>query len=76
MSDVKMVRAIQKEWAGTGTYNIGFLDEFSRADETQFYAESPEEMADLLTDFFAENGIDDPAGQNIEYLEMVSDKNI
>ena len=75
MSDTKMVRRIQEEWTGTGTYNIGFLNEFSR-DETQFYAESPAEMADLLTDFFAENGIDDPTGQNIEYLEMVSDENI
>ena len=67
-----MDKIIEKEWDGKGTYNIGFTSD-NHEDETQFYAESVDEMIELLLDFFRENPYDNA---EIVYLEKISGKNV
>lgn len=78
-----MLEAINVWWEGAGTYEVGFdCVNLDNEDETEFYAESPQDLADLVEKFFVENNINEPDNpywnmwDGLTYAYKVSDKNI
>lgn len=82
-SPTSMLEAIEMWWDGAGTYEVGFdCAALDSEDEIEFYAETPQELADLVEDFFLENSIYEPDNpywnmwDGLTYAYKLSNRNI
>ncbi len=58
-------------WIKPGTYNIGFINDEGRDDETQFSAENIDDLVELWEEFCRENGF---RYDSVTYVEEADDE--